>query len=809
MKICIPFSDLPSRPGPGHDALNVALRPGGSLPEVLPSPVIVSEAGWRPLDGGVFFAAGPRIGVRGDLGVTQVAVAPDDVVALTPLGPDSALVFTASAIFSLSYRGGLWKLSPCHQPPFYVEVSASTPVTLSATVGPRTLSADYSREARLAPADLDAIGADLREAYDSVGAQAAAVGRFVQPVLVRWKLVDVSSGMALHTSPPLYVSAPGGVQGAALIGVDADTTDKGYTRLRSYSLSLEAYSLSVVTPDSDELAQAGLKVEVEVSPQLDPVDFSRPPVYHLNPRVTSGPLLYLALPATDSASFFLASAIGGVCDRWDSLASSWPPSVLSPSAASSGHTSLVGALAASPSASRVPPGYLSPNSFSAEGMCRSGNVVMWHGLRPRRFQGYMPRFFLSSGALSAATDAKAAVWVEFADGGRVLVEQDIPAGALWNPLLSFPDGSARRLVILIREGDRIRRLKLELASSPCGRMAFWLHPSGLPFSPVDEEGGVSVGYTLPVRIDAPAPSRLFCGCAPASDPLALSDVALVSAGRVAAIAPSPGSGSAWDFATPKFVAFCSDGIHALALAFTSGRPVIKGARLMDIRAVASRSAVCRAPDGIYALAAGHLVKVGRTGVVTLLPDLAPSAALGLCGSSLWVSTPDWFAEYDTASRRMVRRSLGTDPAPGFVMMEESPSGHLYALAGDGRMADLSESVTEPALRRSVPVEFSRRVDVCGIPRAVLLRISVPPGLADDLSADIPVVSFCSLRLKVLSAALPEAEPLLEVGIMGHVTSPLRFPVLAPPVTSLVLSLSGSVPAGATFHSITLEYDKYE
>lgn len=135
--------------------------------------------------------------------------------------------------------------------------------------------------------------------------------------------------------------------------------------------------------------------------------------------------------------------------------------------------------------------------------------------------------------------------------------------------------------------------------------------------------------------------------------------------------------------------------------------------------------------------------------------------------------------------------------------------HLYALAGDGRMADLSESVTEPALRRSVPVEFSRRVDVCGIPRAVLLRISVPPGLADDLSADIPVVSFCSLRLKVLSAALPEAEPLLEVGIMGHVTSPLRFPVLSPPVTSLVLSLSGAVPAGATFHSITLEYDKYE
>lgn len=801
------FTTFPSRPAPGCDALNLRPRPNGQA-EVTPPPAIISLSDWRPLDG-LWFASGSRLGLIDPSGsIAAVAVAPSAVTSVRSVTPDTVIVFTA-AHGPLTIRrdsSGQWTFPETPAGDFPVQIHASTPATLSASIGPRTLSADYSREARLAPADLDAIRSDLRKAYDTIGAQASALGLLIQPVVARWKLVDASSSAVILSSPPLFLAPPSGFQGTTLIDVDASVTDKGLTRLSSYSLSLEAFSIEVSAP-SDDIAAAGLRIAVEVSPAVDPVDFSRPPVYRLNPRVTSGPLLSVALPATDSATLFAASAVAGICDRWDSLAVPWPGSAPEGTSASSAHASLMRRLALPPVASRVPAGLLPPHTFDAAGSCRSGNVVVWYGLRSHRFPGYSPAAFICGGD-SEAQAASAAVIVEFADGSRIITQHAVPSGAFWNPLISYPDGSARRIVILISDGGEVRRLALPLTSSPCGRLAFWLHPSALPFSPAAHPDAVSAVWQLPPAINASTPATQMCGCARADQPLSLSDVLSVSSGEVITVTPSPGSGSAWDFATPKFIAFCADGIHTLALSASADGPQFRGARLLDGRAVASPAAVCQAPDGIYALAASHLVKVGRTGVSDILPSLAPSAALGFAAGELWISTPGWLGCRSLSSSSFVRRSLGDDTAPDFTSIVPSPGGGLYALAPDGRIADLTAEADSPVTRYSVPVAFTRDIDVGAVPVAVTLRIKVPALGSVDPDSGLPLASSCALRLLVTAPDIPAAAPILDVAISGIVTAPLFFPVYSPPVTRLRFTLSGTAPAGSLLHSITLKTNPF-
>ncbi|MDE5749415.1 MAG: hypothetical protein K2H87_01440, partial [Duncaniella sp.] len=141
----------------------------------------------------------------------------------------------------------------------------------SAPVPPITLKGSYdSRTHTVADADAVAIGSALRTAYRRIADASAANHRYVQPVMARYKLVG-RDGTVLYTSAPVLVAPAEGLQmTSAQMHVDAP----GYAQTSQMTLSASAFGLEVVkaNPDSEIWTNLVDHVEIEVAPQLHPLD---------------------------------------------------------------------------------------------------------------------------------------------------------------------------------------------------------------------------------------------------------------------------------------------------------------------------------------------------------------------------------------------------------------------------------------------------------------------------------------------------------------------------------------------------------
>lgn len=439
-----------------------------------------------------------------------------------------------------------------------------------------------------------------------------------------------------------------------------------------------------------------------------------------------------------------------------------------------------------PPSSSVDAALLPPNVLTASGRCQSGNVVVWSRLRAYRFSGYEPSRYAVTRSTVEADDAMA--YVNFSDGQRVVSHQPLPVTfpARLSPLICYPDPEAVSLRIAFRKDGVSRRLDLPLTPSPCGRFAFWLHPSHRPFDPLAEEGLLDAPYIVPVVRSYPREFPDRVGVASADSPLSLSSVASVGGGEVKAVAPAPGSGSAWDFAAPKFVVFSTEGIHSLALSATSGLRV-KGVRLLDPRSVGEESCVCASPMGVYALAGGDLVKVRRTDVLTVATGLSRFRRISWCGSELWMASDDAltaFAPGSKAAWRSITPGSGAPPLIGAFL--PTPDGRLYAFdSGQGTIADLSSGDGAG----EVDVRWTAEADVAGL---TIRRLELAMHS-----------SHCDLLLRVVPARHPAAAPLLTARISGRVAAPLVFPLLYPKVELLSLELEGKAAPGSEFSHIII------
>lgn len=427
----IPFS-IPARPDSG-EALNLRAS-SDTLTESTGVTRLLSDDGWKPA-GGNFLAKGHILGVLDGDTVTEVGTCGAEIKGVRPVSPDSALVITAAGFRRAALRDGRWEVSEGSEEIPAVSLRTGPDIELTAAIASRTLGADYSRAYRLEPADLKLIASDMRDAYSRIGANADALGLFIQPVLARWKITD-AEGITLFISPPLLLSASDGYQGCRQMDVDGKVSDKGVTVLDGYTLSINAFSIKADIPD--EIAQKGWKCTVEVSPQIDPVDFGRDPVYNLNPRDTTGPLLRLMLPGAGTVAKTGEASVWAVADRWDSVAREYHAGEGEGGDASKRRRALDALASSAIADADVDPAMLPPHSFTCKGWCDSGNVVIWHGMKPVRFSGYSPDRYAVS---DCQTESRAVMTVDFGDGARCVAYARYSATSpeKLSPFVSYPD----------------------------------------------------------------------------------------------------------------------------------------------------------------------------------------------------------------------------------------------------------------------------------------------------------------------------------------------------------------------------------
>lgn len=786
----------------------------------------VSDAGGNPCmhllchtsDGGPAIMA--RVGGEGTVSF------PSAVRDLIPLGENRFLGISASGNMPVIYdpdEDAYKALPPASELPPIVFGSFMVG-QLSATVAGRTLSGNYSTATQLGEADARAVGNDVSDAYMRIVEAADAGAAMMQPVILRYRLLD-RRGQTLYVSPFVMLSsADAGLQAQVTAIAPLSTDDKSRSVVGEYTLRMQSYRINAFIPAAlaDIWKGYAHSYVVEVSPQIDPVDISMKPAIYMNPRTSAQRTLTLCLPGADSASILFSNAVPACIDNFDSYCQVLHSGLLSEIDPVSGSAvyNLSCGNAVSPSAryglirtiisGRKPTDTVLtslqlPHSVVADDMVLSGNAALWHGLAPVRFYGYTPLHYACGDPVSASSASRFAAAVDFADGSRTVVSA-VRTGdthPYMNPLICYPRADAVRITMICLVDGECRRYEFPLTPTPCRKAAYWLRPSGqaLPFA---SEGSAGGSFHVPASEVAEEKLPSYCCVSPAANLLKITSALPVGTGSVRAACECASASSIVD--SPRFAVFTDEGIHRLTISADASDPQIRSSRRIDRRTVVSSSALCCHGGTVYAVAGNELVSLTGTRIRTLArgftSDSLNPPSVGMTGrGELWISSGGLLAIYLPDSGGFCFRQLNFGKIPRFGRMV-SAGGSLYAsdISDGGRLYDLSRETDAPVdvewtEVRTLARPGSRRVRLRGIELG--MRAMNASGSVDVLG-DVCAGPHDALMPQHRAAKL---SPLASLRIGGTVSSPVFIPVVAPPLRSIRLRVRMCLNPGARLQYI--------
>lgn len=569
----------------------------------------------------------------------------------------------------------------------------------SATVDALTLAQTVGRSGVLGSKDLGTLTKRVTEAYTRMVTESASAGRFMQPVLARYKLRD-AGGRLLVEGPPVIVGPESGFQcmGGVTVPWYADSegkvtsTGEGTLKGESFRLGVELCGKSL---------SEGMYAEIYVSPMLHPVELTGASEYRFTGLgMTQGSLL-LTVPGTTDALSGRAAAItaryasvpammdiverkvatlregdfGGTAvvtvgnAGFSSLKSELRALATQQGDAGSENRAMVARLAA-------------PNRFSAQSVCCSGDSVVWGGLTRIPFGGYSP---LTLGAGSRVELRGFSQRITLTDSsGRIMrraTTLNACTGSLHlSPLVTFPDASATRLEIRARtaSGD-IYEADIELVASLNGAFAYYLDPK---MKSIELQKADS-GSFEPFEGDE-CRERLTGAVAVGAreNPLMVKSAGICSESSVVQVLPSWGANANWDYGLGRFYLITPDGILGMAVD-KSWR--IKASLIEPRGSYLTRGAVLT-PYGVMALAGEDLIRLSGTRASTVAYGVR-GLCVGYCSgrSELWIKGSDGVTIHDLSTGSFYTRAgLPVDAMvdSGDTLLIKSSNALLSAIRED-------------------------------------------------------------------------------------------------------------------------------
>ena len=460
-------------------------------------------------------------------------------------------------------------------------------------------SSDGRTAGMLAAADNALLVERAAEAYSALKARAAAIGRFVQPVLARWRIVD-ADGDTLMRGPWVYPSAVQGFQCTGAVSfASADslaTVSDGVLQAQTYRLRL----IGSLPQLSEPWRSVAARMVVEVTEEVEPSGASgavNPGYVDVDPQGASSARVYLPGCSPEGAAnqglyrSRLVEALRGAA-----------------------RTSRVVQVIDKPFGGAAAPASVSCHTAAAVVAPDSGadGFAYTSALR-------------AGGALFLANPAR--LGTPAIPGGCFAI-----ADGLYSPLVTASDGADS-----FTSGSRI------LSLTP-------LAGTALAYSLTDDLAPhVEAPQVVATASGVPQEGAVHFVGTGAGTPRPVASV--TGAGHIVAMAQPPRAGSGWDFARTRLLLFGTDGIR---LATFGAAGEMRACAPFDPRGVASAGGVCAglAPGGgscLYALAGGDLLCILPSRTDTLLRgcDARAVAWSGRFGE-LWLL-------YDDRLERMTRR----------------------------------------------------------------------------------------------------------------------------------------------------------
>ncbi len=470
--------------------------------------------------------------------------------------------------------------------------------------------------------DIEIISEKLLCAYDSLKLSAANSRAGLQPILARYRLRDVF-GQTVFLSAPSLVAPDDGFQMCA--NTNLVSSDQ-FSSVSNGSFTAKTYHMAFAVPEMLPAPWNSIvaSVEVEASPQLDPVDpedicsgsrsdSSRASVYL--PGIQSvksariAALRAFVVKAVERAESLLRP-VGKLAFPFDgSLGSAGSKKYFRPPRASITENEL----------DSLPVTKL-PVPGASYGALLSSDGLSLRAIPSRQ----LPKPMGANGFAGAVSETdglwKSAVAVTLSRGSvteTVVTEssdyRDAPLA--FGPLVIYPDSAATELSVnaILPDGTAVAR-SFHLTPIPEAGLAYWIEPEiarvTLPATPF--------GYEVPLESLESSPVEnvieVFLRDSPDS-PVERIPIT----GTIEALAEAPRSGSSWDFARGRFLCFGSEGTRMITLDAGGN---LRSSVTIDNRPVASPDAVARAdgPDGavILAIAGGDLLKFSGSKVTAML-----------------------------------------------------------------------------------------------------------------------------------------------------------------------------------------------
>ena len=555
--------------------------------------------------------------------------------------------------------------------------------TAVSTVPAMTMRSSYTTTSQqLDDADRATVDKALREAYIALSDSALSRGRYIQPVVARYRLRG-EGGRVLYTSAPVIVAPQSGLQG---VTATLSLTGEGFRQCGATRLTATEFVPAIEytrTPDAEWRALVR-SVELLVSPQLHPLSAGLPGHTRKSGASATQLTMTATLAGIDPLRDYagedtrMASCVAAILDNADS--------VLQPRRHADdtlGEISRLAAILAMPVVSPTADSALAvsvgtPHRFTASAVARSGDLIAWGRLRVTPFEGYsLPE--MSIEAPVAQTSLPTAVKVTMHDGSSVVCTAVIAGRGepTLSPLLVYPSGDAVEMT-LIAGG---KALTVPLVPTPCGRMSYYLSPGLSPTALSDDRGGYVVPSASPRCREYPS-AVAVCGVASPFEPVAVSYGDGMS---LCAMLPAMRHSNSFTVPSARFYLFGSGGISSMTL--TDNRRRIN-LNLLDSRGVSSPKAVTAMAAGVAAIAGGALVAITGSRPVTLL-DSCRAGMLGWsgCYGELWCIGGDYDCEDDEALVTSPDGSvLYTRGGIGIADVVSGSAG-MMLVCSDGRLLD--------------------------------------------------------------------------------------------------------------------------
>ncbi|MCM1484507.1 MAG: hypothetical protein NC043_09235 [Muribaculaceae bacterium] len=630
----------------------------------------------------------------------------------------------------------------------------------------------------------------LLEAYAGINARAAASGFWMQPALFITRTLD-SSGGVIAESPAVLMSASGWQCAGE---VEASVVESGF--IPSLSLRADVYTLDVRLPASPDPAAA--VVEILEMPLLHPADSDARAPWRV---YSSGSTrrFAAALPgATASLSSLDASrartladiaaygaAAGRVIARLDPVAQAGQTVSVKRTAAGDVYHEMAltsATLASSPQPSAV----RSASTFTAHHVAVSGNTVLWADVERIFSAGFTPELWGAEFAQGSGTWTGAVI-TEIPHRGR-RVERFTCSGprpTSLSPLISYPDKRVTSITVMTADayGSGVTSATIGLSPDPAGTdFAVYVNPAlaSTPLRPVDvsmpEPSGIFAERT---------PSRLRA--APAASPLGCIGTLDCSMAPVTALAPAAGH-SSLDMTRVHFYAFTRSGTMSVTVRSRSGD---MSSSLIDPRGVLSQQAVAVAPQAVYALSGGSILRFTRTSVTTHVTDAFGAVMLAWSppDGTLW--TLD--AQGNARSYLIDGHGLCSRYTPWQPHSLYAASDRLL-LGTDSGLLSLSAQDTSSATAL-IPVKWAVKVLTPAAMRPMWLSVDISASCFNG-----------TVRVLVPDGLSPGSMyPVSVFSLTGGIHAPLLALLRAPLRRHLVIELSGQASPDFILRNASVRY----